>query len=136
MRKYLLSICSILIIDAIVLCAQPLSIGGYNVYYGILHNHSNCSDGKGTVEDAYKYAKNNARLDFFSLADHSDYTNYATSWSLTKSIADSFNQDGVYTTFWGFEWSHPDYGHVAVINTNDYKTCMNKNFDTLYVWLN
>ena len=32
--------------------AQSPSIGGYNVYYGTLHNHSNVSDGTGTDDEA------------------------------------------------------------------------------------
>jgi len=55
---------------AMSLSAQP-SIGGFNVYYGHLHNHSNVSDGTGTPDAAYNYAKNTAHLDFVSLAEPS-----------------------------------------------------------------
>lgn len=36
--------------------AQRQSIGGFNVYFGELHNHSNTSDAMGTPNEAYKYA--------------------------------------------------------------------------------
>lgn len=119
--------------------AQPTSIGGYNVYYGILHNHSNFSDGQGTALKAYTYARDSASLDFFGLSDHSSHPNFTSeTWSATKSVADSINQDGVFSTFTGFEWTSSIYGHVAVINTSDYISTTNSSydsFDELYGWL-
>lgn len=97
--------------------AQSPSIGGYNVYYGILHNHSNVSDGTGTDDAAYNYAKNTAKLDFFSTANHEGYIVEAE-WAAIKAASDKYNEDSVFTAFWGFEWSNN--GHVAVINTDDY----------------
>ncbi|MFC1844626.1 S8 family serine peptidase [Thermodesulfobacteriota bacterium] len=110
----------------------------YNVYYGHLHNHSNVSDGDGTPAVAYNYAKNVAGLDFFSLADHaSAITN--TEWTSIKAAADFYNEDGVFAAFWGFEWSSSNnYGHIAVINTDDYCTSTNSatnTFDELLSWL-
>lgn len=106
-----------------MLCVSTFSagtpIGGYNVYYGMLHSHSDISDGKGTPSDAYKYARDTAGLDFFSLADHAEQMS-STEWSNLKNTANSYNQDGTFVTFWGFEWSSPVYGHVSVFNTSDY----------------
>lgn len=102
--------------------AQRPSIGGYTVYYGDLHNHSNVSDGTGSPATAYNYAKNTAKLDFFSLADHSGSIT-STEWADIKNQANAYNQDGVFTAFYGFEWSsNAAYGHVAVINSDDYCT--------------
>jgi len=117
--------------------ADSPSIGGYNVYYGQLHSHSTLSDGSGDADDAYEYARDNAQLDFFSLADHCSYP-YGSDDGLTdaeyqsmKSIANSYNQDGTYVTFWGFEWTSDDTswegpptllgkGHITVINSADH----------------
>ncbi|MFO7722242.1 MAG: CehA/McbA family metallohydrolase [Bacteroidales bacterium] len=104
---------------SISITAQTSSIGGFNVYYGSLHNHCNHSDGVGTADQAYNYAKNTAGLDFFSLADHAEAVS-STEWAATKTAANAYNQDGVFTAFWGFEWSHSTQGHVAVINSDDY----------------
>ena len=49
------------------------SIGGYNVYYGQFHSHTEVSDGSGTPDDAYRYARDTAKLDFFSISDHGSY---------------------------------------------------------------
>ena len=120
----------------ITLKATSPSIGGYNVYYGNLHNHTSYSDGAGTPADAYAYAKNKAKLDFFGLSDHDNYLD-SIKWSDTKKQADAFNQDGVFSTFYGFEWSsNQNYGHVTVVGTPDYTTtAITNTFENLKTWL-
>jgi hypothetical protein len=111
-------------------------VGAYNVYYGQLHSHTRISDGKGTPAEAYEYARDVAGLDFFSIADHDYWPNDMTDmdWATIKEAANSFNEDGYYTTFWGFEWTSDEggwrsyndgdglleYGHMAIINSDDY----------------
>jgi hypothetical protein len=98
------------------------SIGGYNVYYGQLHSHTNISDGLGSPSEAYAYARDTAGLDFFSVADHDYWFDDMTQadWETLKNTANRYNDDGTYVTFWGFEWTSdipdPDgkgsfYGH-------------------------
>ena len=130
-------ICSIFFLVAVVsLKAQHPSIGGYNVYYGILHNHTNVSDGRGTPEDAYDYAKNVAGLDYFSISDHIEMMDIAE-WDTTKKVAEKYNEDGVFTTFWGFEWTNGD-GDVTVINSvdNTNMSGTSSTFPELCAWLN
>lgn len=40
------------------------------VYFGDLHTHCSKSDGKGTPEEAYSYARDEAKVDFLALTDH------------------------------------------------------------------
>ena len=52
---------------------------------------------------------------FFGTTDH-DYWPQDMSiknWELTNSVANSFNEDGVFTSLVGFEWTsdEADYGH-------------------------
>lgn len=116
--------------------AQSGEIGGYNVYYGHLHNHCAISDGTGTADDAYNYAKNTAGLDFFGLSDHA-YLMSDSEWQTVISTANNYNEDGVFAAFWGFEWSHSTYGHVTVVNTNDYcSTSSQPAFSDLLSWVN
>ena len=133
MKTRLLILC--LLTYALVKAAPP-SIGGYNVYYGHLHNHTIYSGGAGTPSQAYSYARNTAKLDFFGLSDH-DTEIDSLEWVDTKAQADTFNQDGVFTTFYGFEWSYyGTYGHVTVVNTPDYTTYIATNtFKNLETWL-
>lgn len=117
-----------------------LSIGGYKVFYGSLHNHSTISDGTGTPAQAYAYARDNGKLDFFSLADHSNNSGSidAADWTAMKSAANTYNQDGIFTAFWGFEWTESVLGHVAIINSTDYITTAapQNTFAGLCSWLN
>ena len=106
-------------------------IGGYNVYYGQLHGHTSISDGSGAPSDAYKYARDTAKLDFFSIADHDYYPDdmTASDWTAITNAANTYNSDGTFVTFWGFEWTSddPSYGsgllnkgHITIINSPDY----------------
>ena len=116
--------------------SQP-SIGGYNVYFGSLHNHCSYSDGQGTPEQAYAYAQNTAQLDFFGLADHGEMMT-TSEWTSIKNAANSANKDGTFAAFYGFEWSSFwSYGHVAVINTDDYCSYLTtSSFNSLLSWIN
>lgn len=101
--------------------SQSNSIGGFNVYFGTLHNHSSASDGKGTPNEAYSYASNESDMDFFGLADHAFLVD-SVEWEETKKMANKYNKDGVFTAFHGFEYSNW-YMHAAVINSEEYCTC-------------
>jgi predicted metal-dependent phosphoesterase TrpH len=114
--------------------SQAQSIGGFNAYFGTLHNHSSASDGMGTPREAYYYASSFSGMDFFGLADHAQWVD-SLEWKETKEMADKFNKDGVFTTFRGFEWSH-EFQHVAVINTEEYCTCKKAPEDTFTGFLN
>jgi len=117
------------------LLAQSPTIGGYNIYYGNLHNHTTVSDGSGTEDDAYNYARNVAGMDYFSTANHVGYIE-SSEWASVKAAADKYNEDGVFTAFWGFEFSGS--GHVTVINTEDYTTISDppaSTFLELCTWL-
>ncbi|MBN2545560.1 MAG: CehA/McbA family metallohydrolase [Spirochaetes bacterium] len=113
------------------------SITSFNYYYGTLHNHSNVSDGTGTPQNAYVYARDTGKLDFFGLADHAGMIS-STEWTDIKNQANTYNNDGAYVTFYGFEWSHSTYGHVAVINSSDYcseSSSITNTFSKLLTWL-
>jgi len=136
MKKILLS-GSLLVFLVAGTSAQHQSIGGYNVYYGDLHNHSSVSDGTGTPSTAYNYAKNVAHLDFFALTDHSGSISSAE-WTDIQTQANAYNQDGVFTAFYGFEWtSGGNYGHIGILNTGDYCTTNSptSTFEGLVSWL-
>jgi hypothetical protein len=112
--------------------------GNYYVYFGSFHNHSGIYGGVGTQEEAFRYARRTAKLDFFGLSDH-DAGLDSFSWKNVKSIADESNDDGVFAAFWGFEWTSDIYGHITIINSEDY--CVTSYAETgtfaqLCTWLN
>ena len=128
---------SIFFLLLLALLVSPAHAVEYNVYYGMLHAHSNLSDGSGTPQQAYQYARDTAGLDFFSLADHCSYPYgpedglTVAEYQLMQSVANSYNQDGTFVAFWGFEWTSDDTswggpstllgkGHITVINSPDH----------------
>lgn len=46
------------------------TLGELKVYFGNLHAHTTYSDGSGTPDEAYQYAKNQGALDFLGITDH------------------------------------------------------------------
>jgi hypothetical protein len=120
----------------------PLAIGGYNVYMGLIHNHSDVSksetsSGKGTLDQAYTYSRDIAKLDFFGLSDYCTQID-SQEWAETKTIADKYNRDGSFVTFKGFEWGSRTWGHLTVLNTNNYASNLDINtdtFDKICAWI-
>ncbi|HYE09787.1 MAG TPA: CehA/McbA family metallohydrolase [Patescibacteria group bacterium] len=110
----------------------------YNLYFGQLHSHTaEVSDGTGTLEDAYLWARDNGNADFFAVTDHSNWfdnekdltnenieqTEDSTSaeWKKVNAKADYYNQDGEFVAIAGFEmtWSGSTggWGHINTFNT-------------------
>jgi hypothetical protein len=113
------------------------AIGDYFVYYGGFHNHTAVSDGIGTPDEAYRYAKCVAGLDFFGISDHGERQT-AETFGAIKAVADSYNADSIFATFWGFEWTSPNYGHVTVVNTDGFTSSNDpqaQTFQLLCSWL-
>lgn len=107
----------------------------YNLYFGQIHAHTNYSDGLGTPEEAYDYAKNVAKADFFAITDHSNsYDNdtqatildgsASSEWRQLHQIADQFNEDGKFVAIAAYEmtWSGSTggWGHINTFNTTGF----------------
>jgi len=147
MKKLIIYI--ILIISSLIVgkaqTAQPSSgtpeEGHYHVYFGLLHCHSAISDGKGSPDEAYRFARDSSKLDFFSLSDHDSYPDRTTmeEYQLIKTVADKYNQDGVFTTFRSFEWTSKKYGHITITNSADIcyqNDSLTNTIPRLFNWLN
>lgn len=109
--------------------------GGLNIYFGDLHGHASYSDGQGTPAEAFSTARARG-VDFFGLSEHCFMLTPAE-WNDLGAIADSFNVDGQFVTFRGFEYTN-DRGHINVFNTATYVRKDDPNYDTffeLYAWL-
>ncbi len=117
--------------------AQNPTIGGYNTYYGHLHNHTGYSDGQETPDVAYAYARDKAKMDFFGLSDHAELLS-KSEYRKTIESANSFNKDGEYVTFYGFEWTSGRVGHVSVFNTEDFTSSglwIFSSFNSILKWM-
>ncbi len=104
----------------------------YNYYFGQLHSHTNYSDGQGTPDEAFTWARDRGQVDFFAVTDHSnsfdnefDWTK-STEWANLKQVADNYNQDGRFVAIAGFEmtWSGSTggWGHINTFNTDWFAT--------------
>lgn len=91
-----------------------------NLYSGELHSHTSESDGVGTIEQAYIYARDTAKLDFFAVTDHSNSIDLAKYKTKHIPTADLLNDPGRYITFYGYEQTYNFasgyFGHLNVIN--------------------
>jgi hypothetical protein len=92
-------------------CADTL--GGANpwqLYWGDLHGHTAFSDGAGTVDHYFTYARDTSRLDFAVVTDH-DYGDGTANelprevWALTNDKVDAYTVDGRFIAIAGYEWT-------------------------------
>lgn len=108
---------------------------GMNIYFGNLHSHTGVSDGKGSPEEVFAWARDVAKLDFYAVTDHSELI-MSWEWKDTGEQADNFNQDGTFVAMRGFEWSHAIAGNICVYNTWTYtNSILTFTLGMFYNWL-
>lgn len=76
----------------------------YRLYWGDIHGHTLLSDGLGTAEEYYQYAKNHACLDFSAISDHAQYLG-EEDWEDIKNAAEKFYKAKEFVTILGHEYS-------------------------------
>ena len=114
---------------------QEALLNGMNVYFGSLHAHSNYSDGKGTPEENFIWARDVAKYDFYALTDHSEQV-FPWMWSTIGNIANKYNVAGVFCAMRGFEWGNPLQGHINVFDTETQTNIIVlPAIDLFYIWL-
>lgn len=144
---------------ALLLLANAAPAAELRVYFGNLHSHTKYSDGSGTPREAYKYARDKAKLDFLAITEHNhrlaeqgagdraDGKLIATQTNLYSgpssssliSAAKSFNQSGKFVAIYGQEFSTISSGnHVNVFEIGeviDDRIVTNGHFEQLIAWL-
>jgi uncharacterized protein YjdB len=116
----------------------------YSYYFGQLHSHTNLSDGQGTPDEAFKWARDVAKADFFAITDHSNWFDNDTKanindgsasaeWTQLLQKANAYNKDGEFVAIGGFEmtWSGSTggWGHINTYNTAGFETRTNSKMD-------
>lgn len=115
-----------------------------------LHNHTLLSDGAGDPEAAFPSMRE-AGLDVAALTDHalrgaavegtgSGGTPWIgldrAGWRRTGQLADAHDEPGEFTAIRGFEWSHPQLGHVNAWFTDEFTDVATHGaMSELYTWL-
>ncbi len=101
--------------------SNPLLVGdGPRIVWAELHGHSAMSDGTGTPEDYFLYARDVARLDVVALTDHDHWgmlflDEYPELWERNKAAVRRFDDPGTFVTVYGFEWTNWIHGHRHVL---------------------
>jgi len=76
------------------------------VYWGMIHGHSEMSDGQGTLDHYFGQIRDEAALDFGAPGDHDHL--YETSdafWQMTCDAVRRWHAPGRFVTFLGYEWA-------------------------------
>ena len=121
----------------------PMTLDGYQLYFGQLHSHTNISDGAGTVEEAFAHASNVDNLDFLAVTDHSnsfdnesdsrvdlgvDLTGVSSEWKEGHEAAAAVTDDD-FVGLYGFEMTWSDgFGHINTFNTPGFESRSNSEF--------
>ncbi len=98
--------------------------GGARLYWADLHGHTRRSDGSGTPDDYFRYARDVARLDAVALTDHDH-------WGLDPlderpdhqaeilALVRTYHAPGRFVTIPGYEWTSWLHGHRHVLAFED-----------------
>jgi hypothetical protein len=105
--------------------SNPLVVGdGPRILWGDLHGHSAISDGTGTPEEYYRYARDVAGLDVTALTDHDHWGMRPLStapdlWNEILATGAAFHEPGRFVTLPGYEWTNWIHGHRHVLYFDD-----------------
>ncbi len=98
--------------------------GAPRVRWADLHGHSQLSDGTGTPDDYFAYARDVARLDVSALTDHDHWglrflDASPEMWSSIKRSVAAHHAPGAFVTLLGYEWTSWLHGHRHVLYFED-----------------
>jgi hypothetical protein len=89
---------------------------GYNVYYANLHSHTALSDGIGTPDEAFAYARDVAGIQVLAITDHTHMLSPAE-FNQLLSAADAYTQNGVFVALGAQEFGNlNDFGHINIFD--------------------
>lgn len=123
----------------------PMSLDGYQLYFGQLHSHTNISDGAGSVTEAFQHATQVDNLDFLAVTDHSNsfdsesdesvdlganllQSGVSSEWVQGHEAAAAVTDDD-FVGIYGFEMTWSDgFGHINTFNTPGFESRSNSEF--------
>ncbi len=106
--------------------SNPMRVAadGPRVFWADLHGHSGFSDGTGTPEDYFSYARDIAGLDIAALTDHDHWgvvflDRSPEMWGAIGEQVEAFHEPGRFVTLLGYEWTSWLHGHRHVLYFDD-----------------
>lgn len=88
------------------------------IFWGDLHSQTIFSDGLRCPEELYSFARDEAFLDIFALADHSEFIT-DDQWNYFTAVTNRFNHDHHFVTLVGQEWTSHKFGHRNIYYPGD-----------------
>ncbi len=90
------------------------------IRWGDLHGHSNLSDGTGSPDEYFSFARDVAALDVISLTDHDHWgmlflDEHPEIWKSIQDATERFHEPGRFVTLLGYEWTNWIHGHRHVL---------------------
>ncbi len=87
-----------------------------SIVWGDFHTHTGLSDGTGTPEHSYYYARYIARLDFNAVTDHGEILMWNPfAMDYVKLVTNEAYAPNKFVTFHGIEWTQVKTGHYTCI---------------------
>ncbi|MEE2775394.1 MAG: DUF3604 domain-containing protein [Acidobacteriota bacterium] len=74
------------------------------ILWGETHGHTSFAEGQGTPDAFFRYAREDAHLDFVTLSEHDIWLD-ASEWQTLQEHTRRSNEDGEMIAFLGYEWS-------------------------------
>jgi hypothetical protein len=105
--------------------SNPIIVGNFSsanskIYWGDIHGHSSLSDGTGSPEHHYFYARYVARLDFNALTDHGETMQFEIgALDHSEAATNAAYDPGSFVSFQGTEWTQTSTGHYTCIFSGD-----------------
>jgi len=91
--------------------------------WGMIHGHTEHSDGAGSLDHYFAYMRDECALDFGATGDHDHlFETSEEMWQRAQETVVRYNQPGRFTTFLGYEWAkwrHNGDGDRNVYYLND-----------------
>ncbi|MHA1191767.1 MAG: DUF3604 domain-containing protein [Promethearchaeota archaeon] len=105
--------------------SNPIIVGNKTIsdnciVWGDVHTHTGLSDGSGSPEHSFYYARYIARLDFNAITDHGEILMWnPSSLNLLEAVTNNAYVPDEFVTFHGIEWTQVKSGHYTCIFSGD-----------------
>lgn len=76
----------------------------YRLYWGETHTHTGMAEGQGSIGRSYRFAREDARLDFMGLSEHDIWLDDAE-WQAMRRAVNRNTVPGTFVAFLGYEWT-------------------------------